>query len=95
MHYTPPSPEDLQRLKAALGYTGDQMAELAGLAGNRQWRKYTGGEAPRDMNQHMAFFTAARLVLTPDELERVGAKMREMGAGVEPGALAHRRPDAG
>jgi predicted transcriptional regulator len=44
--YTPPTPEDLERLKSKLGYTGNQMAELAGVASNSQWRKYTGGSEP-------------------------------------------------
>ncbi|SQH39536.1 Uncharacterised protein [Salmonella enterica] len=44
--YTPPTPEDLNQLKDKLGYTGAQMADLAGVASNSQWRKYTGGESP-------------------------------------------------
>lgn len=44
--YTAPTPEDLHELKARLGYTGNQMADLAGVASNSQWRKYTGGESP-------------------------------------------------
>lgn len=83
MHYAPPSPEDLQRLKNALGYTGDQMAELAGVSGNRQWRKYTGGEQPREMGPAMLFLLAARLVLSPAELERIAQQMRAIGAEVE------------
>lgn len=83
MHYTPPTPQDIQRLKDALGYTGDQMAELAGVSGNRQWRKYTGGEQPREMSASMLFMLAARLVLNPAELERVAQQMRLIGAEVD------------
>lgn len=83
MHYTAPTPEDLARLKAALGYTGDQMAALAGLSGNRQWRKYTGGEEPREMGMPMLFLLAARLALTEEEAARVVQKMREIGAVVD------------
>ncbi|EIV9015583.1 XRE family transcriptional regulator, partial [Salmonella enterica] len=50
--YTPPTPEDLNQLKEKLGYTGAQMADLAGVASNSQWRKYTGGESPRAMSPH-------------------------------------------
>ncbi|EAS4321028.1 XRE family transcriptional regulator, partial [Salmonella enterica] len=50
--YTPPTPEDLNQLKETLGYTGAQMADLAGVASNSQWRKYTGGESPRAMSPH-------------------------------------------
>lgn len=44
--YSPPTPSDLSELKESLGYTGTQMADLAGVASNSQWRKYTGGETP-------------------------------------------------
>ncbi|SUG24667.1 Uncharacterised protein [Salmonella enterica subsp. arizonae] len=54
--YTPPTPEDLNQLKEKLGYTGAQMADLAGVASNSQWRKYTGGESPRAMSPHILFF---------------------------------------
>lgn len=80
--YTPPTPDDLNRLKEALGYTGAQMADLAGVASNSQWRKYTGGESPRAMSPHILFYTAAQLALTPDELERVLSKMKDIGASM-------------
>ena len=63
MRYTPPKPDDLQRLKNDLGRTGEQMAELFGVAGGQQWRKYTGGAQPREMAPQMLFFGAARLAL--------------------------------
>lgn len=82
MQYTAPTPADLQRLKDELGLTGEQMADLAGVAGGQQWRKYTGGSAVREVSMHMLFFIAARLALQPAELERVADKMREIGAEV-------------
>lgn len=81
-NYTPPTPEDLEALKESLGYTGNQMADLAGVASNSQWRKYTGGVAPRAMSLHILFFMAAQLTLNEDELDRVLGKMREIGAGI-------------
>jgi acetyltransferase-like isoleucine patch superfamily enzyme len=36
--YTPPSPEDLNRFKEQLGYTGTQMADLARVASNNHWQ---------------------------------------------------------
>lgn len=78
--YTPPSPDDLSKLKESLGYTGNQMADLAGVSSNSQWRKYTGGETPRAMSPHILFYMAAQLALTPDEISRVLIKMREIGA---------------
>ena len=81
--YTPPTPDDLNRLKEQLGYTGTQMADLAGVASNSQWRKYTGGESPRAMSPHILFFMAAQLVLGHEELKAVLDKMQEIGAGVK------------
>lgn len=78
--YTPPTTEDLERLKSELGYTGNQMADIAGVASNSQWRKYTGGAEPRAMSPHILFFMAAQLVLGDDELDRVVKKMVEIGA---------------
>ncbi|WP_447717256.1 XRE family transcriptional regulator [Pluralibacter gergoviae] len=80
--YTPPSPEDLEKLKERLGFTGTQMADLAGVASNSQWRKYTGGAEPRAMSPHILFFMAAQLALDESELTRVLAKMKEIGASL-------------
>ncbi|MBN5283387.1 helix-turn-helix domain-containing protein [Serratia ureilytica] len=81
--YTPPAPEDLERLKSELGYTGNQMADLAGVASNSQWRKYTGGAEPRAMSPHILFFIAAQLTLSDDELNRIVKKMVDIGAKIE------------
>lgn len=86
-HYQPPTAADLARLKDELGFTSPQMADLAGLAQGAQWRKYTGGAQPRELNPHMHFYMAALLTLTPEELERVAGKMREHGAEVGLGPL--------
>jgi hypothetical protein len=83
MKYNAPKPEDFRRLKDTLEQTGEQMADLFGVAGGQQWRKYTGGEKPREMAPQMLFFGAAKLALKPDELDRVLAKMREIGADIE------------
>ncbi|HEJ9146293.1 TPA: XRE family transcriptional regulator [Serratia marcescens] len=81
--YTPPAPEDLERLKSELGYTGNQMADIAGVASNSQWRKYTGGAEPRAMSPHILFFMAAQLALSNDELDRVIKKMADIGAVIK------------
>ncbi|EBT2375959.1 XRE family transcriptional regulator, partial [Salmonella enterica] len=78
--YTPPTPEDLNQLKETLGYTGAQMANLAGVASNSQWRKYTGGESPRAMSPHILFFMAAQLTLSEDDINKIIDKMIEIGA---------------
>lgn len=82
-HYQPPTASELAQLKARLKLTSQQMADLAGLAGGAQWRKYTGGAEPRTMGQHMHFYFAALLTLEDDQLERVYACMRDHGAAVD------------
>ncbi|MER1978026.1 helix-turn-helix domain-containing protein [Pseudocitrobacter faecalis] len=81
--YVPPTPEELNKLKEELGYTGNQMADLAGVASNSQWRKYTGGESPRAISPHILFFIAAQLVLEDYDIEKVLAKMSEIGAKID------------
>ncbi|MDR8102435.1 XRE family transcriptional regulator [Burkholderia cenocepacia] len=81
--YTPPGTQHLATLKHELNMTGKQMADLFWLGGDHQWRKYTGGQAPREMSPHMAFVAAAKLALTDEEFARVLAKMETFGARVE------------
>lgn len=83
MLYHPPSPQDLDRLKGELGLSASKMAELFGVSSGRQWRNYTGGEKPRDMNPHMLFFAMARLELDAETIERVLNRMRKVGAVVD------------
>jgi predicted transcriptional regulator len=80
--YTPPTPEDLEQLKSELGYTGTQMADLAGVASNSQWRKYTGGAEPRAMSPHILFFIAAQLSLNDKDLQLVIDEMKRIGASI-------------
>lgn len=81
--YTPPTTEDLEQLKTALGYTGKQMANLACVASNSQWRKYTGGVEPRAMSPHILFFMSAQLVLSKIELDCILTKMVDIGADIK------------
>ncbi|KPD17275.1 hypothetical protein ADM96_20470 [Burkholderia sp. ST111] len=87
MHYKPPRPEDIERLKTELGLTGTQMAELFGVAGDRAFRRYTSRsdstKNKRDLGAYMLFFAMARLVLKPKDIEAVLAKMREAGAEID------------
>ncbi|MBR8351172.1 MULTISPECIES: XRE family transcriptional regulator [Burkholderia] len=86
MRYDPPTPQDLEKLKHDLQFSSAQMADLFGVQGGRQWRKYTGGEEPRDISPHILFFAAARLELSPEEFERVLARMRTIGATIDLGS---------
>lgn len=83
MRYIPPLPENLQTLKRELGKTGNEMADLFGVAGNPQWRNYTGGHQPRDMSPQILFFGVAQLVLSHEELNKVLNRMRELGAEID------------
>ena len=84
--YTPPSPEDMERLKLELGKSSTEMAELFGVSSGRQWRKYmsTDSSNMRDMGMHMLFFAAAHLELDQPTLNRIIDRMRAMGARIEP-----------
>jgi hypothetical protein len=82
-NYTPPTPEDLLRLKTELGKSSNEMAELFGVTTGRQWRKYTSSIDQRDMGMHMLFFAMARLELEPEAIERVLTRMRSVGATIE------------
>ena len=83
MHFTPPTPEDLERLKQELGYSSAQMADLFGVSTGRQWRKYTSNTDRRDMGLHMLFFAMARLELDPEVIEKIVDRMRRSGAQVD------------
>jgi hypothetical protein len=58
------------------------MAELAGVASNSQWRKYTGGAEPRAMSPHILFFIAAQLSLNDKDLQLVIEEMKRIGASI-------------
>lgn len=83
MRYTPPTPSDLDQLKQTLNLSSAQMADLFGVQGGRQWRKYTGGEIPREISPHILFFAMARLELDAKMLDRILNRMREVGATIE------------
>jgi hypothetical protein len=87
MNYTPPTPEDLERLKGDLQYSSTDMADLFGVATGRQWRRYTSTNTEagvhRDMSAHMLFFGMARLELDAKTIERVLARMRKAGASID------------
>lgn len=76
--YTPPSADDLNQLKESLGYTGNQMADLAGVASSSQWQKYTGGESPRAISPPVPFLITAQLTLDEDKLKSALRKMSDI-----------------
>lgn len=100
MHFESPSPADLVRLAEQLDYTRSQMAALAGVSTGRQWAKYTWTEKTpekdrRDMGFHMLFLIAVQLELMIGpikSLEQVYARMRNIGAIVDPDVDGEPRP---
>ncbi|HDR9274886.1 TPA: XRE family transcriptional regulator [Burkholderia vietnamiensis] len=83
--YSPPSPEDLERIKEQLGKSSGDMADLFGLANGRQWRRYLSIDPNnrREMGMHMLFFAMARLELDAATIERILNRMRAAGATIE------------
>lgn len=81
--YKEPTVEDLLTLKEQLNYNGTQMADLALVVNNSQWRKYTNRNNPRAISPHILFLIAAQLALNKNEINRVLDKMRELGAKLD------------
>jgi hypothetical protein len=82
IRYTPPNPEDLRDLQHQMGYTGNQMADLFGLAGSNQWRKYVTGNNMRPMSLPMLFLAGALLNRTAT-VDQVFDWCRKVGAVVD------------
>ena len=82
IRYIPPSPQNLRDLKDRLNYTGNQMADMFGLAGNNQWRKYTHGVEMRPMSLPMLFLAMAMQDRSAT-VEQVLDKCRALGAVIE------------
>ncbi|RKP58636.1 XRE family transcriptional regulator [Pararobbsia silviterrae] len=82
--YIPPTPVDLATLKDELQLTGKQMADLAWLAGDQHWRKYTNPnpDNQRPMSAQMLFVMMAQLELDSATIERVLNRMRKAGATI-------------
>lgn len=83
MKYTPPSPEDLQRLKDELKLSSASMAELFGLSGGRHWRLYTGGQDIRSVSMQTLFYAMAQLELDRASIARILDRMRRAGAIID------------
>ena len=67
--YSTPSPQQLRRFFHVHGISGSMAAGMAGLSGNRQVRKYTGGQQPRSVSFPLWWTWSAYVVLDDSELE--------------------------
>jgi hypothetical protein len=83
IHYTAPSVQDLRAQQERLKKTGSQMADMYGLAGNNQWRKYTTGKEPRPMGIGMLFVTGALYLGPHATVEQIFDWCRAVGATIE------------
>ena len=85
MHYTPPTPAELEQLKTDMGLSSGEMAGLFGLANGRQWRRYLSADPAnrREMGMHMLFFAMARLELDTETIECILNRMRKVGAIID------------
>jgi hypothetical protein len=75
MKFRTPSPAAIRAFARQNKITGAQAAELAGLHGGQNWRKYTGGKAPHKMSEAVWFMLHARLMLPYRELSRIHQAM--------------------
>jgi hypothetical protein len=83
IRYIPPTPAALHAQKERLKKTGEQMADMYGLAGNNQWRKYTSGHSLRPMSLPMLFFAGALQNRTATVEEVLEWCRRETGATID------------
>ncbi|SKC78217.1 hypothetical protein SAMN05445504_2357 [Burkholderia sp. CF099] len=83
IHYVPPPVQGLRAQQERLKKTGSQMAEMYGLAGNNQWRKYTTGQDPRPMSLPMLFLAGALQNRTATVDEVFDWCRRETGAVID------------
>ena len=91
IRYDPPSPRALRELKVKLNYSGQQMADLFGLASSQQWRKYSGDGAPRAMSLPMLFLAGALLNRTAT-VEQVFDWCRSVGAVIDLDTAGEQQP---
>jgi hypothetical protein len=92
IRYEPPLPQDLRALKVRLNYSGQQMADLFGLASKEQWRKYSGDGAPRSMSLPMLFLAGALLDRTAT-VDQIFDWCRAVGAKIEISEAPRPAPD--
>lgn len=82
LKYQSPGPRQIQHWKNELGYSNREMAALNNVV-ETHWRRHTGGTEPRPLSYTKLFHAAAVLELTPQEVERIHQRMRDIGAKVE------------
>jgi hypothetical protein len=92
IRYVAPPLHSLRDLKDRLDYSGQQMAEMFGLAGSQQWHKYSGKSAPREMGLPMLFlaFALCNRSATVDEV--LDICRRETGAVIDLAANGELKP---
>lgn len=81
--YEPPSPRHLRELKTRLKLSGQQMADLFGLASSQQWHKYCLETNPRPMSLAMLFLAGATYLGARATVAQVFDWCRDVGAKID------------
>jgi hypothetical protein len=83
MFFRSPSVTQLKQWKERLGFSGTKMANILGLKTSRRWRDYADENKPQGIPPANLFMGAAMVTLRSEEIERVLAAMREIGAAID------------
>lgn len=83
MLFRPPTVTQLKTWKEKLGYSGTQMARILGLKSARRWRDYADENKPQGIPPANLFMASALVTLPQEQIDRVLATMREVGALID------------
>lgn len=83
MFFRSPSVTQLKQWKEKLGFSGAKMANILGLKTSRRWRDYADENKPQGIPPANLFMGAAMVTLPSEDIERVLAVMREIGATID------------
>ncbi|KML48105.1 hypothetical protein VL15_30535 [Burkholderia cepacia] len=83
MLFRSPTVAQMKQWKEKLGYSGTQMARALGLKSARRWRDYADENKPQGIPPANLFMAAALVTLPQQEIDRVLATMRDVGAVID------------
>lgn len=95
MFFRSPSVTQLKQWKEKLGFSGAKMANILGLKTSRRWRDYADENKPQGIPPANLFMGAAMVTLPSEDIERVLAVMREIGATIDLNATPDSSEHAG
>jgi hypothetical protein len=83
MLFRSPTVAQMKQWKETLKFSGAQMANILGLKSARRWRDYADENKPQGIPPANLFMAAAITILPREEIDRVLAEMRRVGAVIE------------